>query len=199
MDFPISLQEVQTYNMNNIFSGYNLNITVPQAPKFVYLRDKMVKTKDYPKMQGGLKNYHLGHNGNEWGDTLITLSEEGNVSKIRWGVATVNNTIPDLSNEVIVESEKDIICYDAVWIRQQMIAMVDCTIKDLYGLQNIFIYVNTTSHIVMPGTFKNDMYVPFTVMWRRKVMLIQEDGQNYMVRAYFADAVDEQYAHNTYV
>jgi hypothetical protein len=31
-DLPISLQETQTFNMNDIFSGYNLNITIPTKP-----------------------------------------------------------------------------------------------------------------------------------------------------------------------
>ena len=36
--FPISVNEVQTFNVNDIFKGYNLNYTLVGAPDFVYLR-----------------------------------------------------------------------------------------------------------------------------------------------------------------
>lgn len=37
-DFPISLNEIQTLNVNDIFKGYNLNYTLTGAPDFVNLR-----------------------------------------------------------------------------------------------------------------------------------------------------------------
>jgi hypothetical protein len=37
-DYPISLQEVQSFNMNDVFSGYNLNISIPNRPEFVFFR-----------------------------------------------------------------------------------------------------------------------------------------------------------------
>ncbi len=37
-DCPISLNEMQTFNVNDIFKGYNLNYTLNGAPDFVYLR-----------------------------------------------------------------------------------------------------------------------------------------------------------------
>lgn len=93
---------------------------------------------------------------------MITLSEEGYVTKIRWGSASANETIPDLTETVTVESEKSIWCFDAVWVRDIQVAIVDCVKSGGIGLQNIFIYVNTTSQTVLPKTFNNDMYVGFT-------------------------------------
>lgn len=37
-DFPISVNEIQTFNVNDIFRGYNLNFTLNGAPDFVYMR-----------------------------------------------------------------------------------------------------------------------------------------------------------------
>jgi len=70
------------------------------------------------KSQPGLKNYHLDHNGNKWGNTLVTISVNGNSTILRWG-ATVSDTssIPELSNEVTVENDTKTLCYDAVWFR----------------------------------------------------------------------------------
>jgi hypothetical protein len=76
--------------MNDIFSGYNLNITIPTKPEFVFLREKITKLKDSPKNQSGLRNYHLGHNGNSWASSLVTLSVFGNDTVLRWGVTPAN-------------------------------------------------------------------------------------------------------------
>lgn len=91
-DLPVSLREVQNYNLNNIFSGYNLNITIPDKPDFVYLRDKVTKLKNVEKQQPGLRNYHLSHEGNQWGHTLVTVSVEENNTRVRWGSSPINSS-----------------------------------------------------------------------------------------------------------
>lgn len=37
-DLPISLNEIQTFNANELFKGYNLNYSLVGAPDFVYMR-----------------------------------------------------------------------------------------------------------------------------------------------------------------
>lgn len=93
------------------------------------------------------------------------------MTKIRWGSASANETIPNLTEEVTVESEKNIYCYDAIWLREEHIAIVDCAKEAPDELQNIFIYINTTSQTVLPKTFENDMYVGFTTITRRRMVL----------------------------
>jgi hypothetical protein len=97
-DIPISLYETQNYNMNDYFSGYNLNITIPKKPDFVYIREKITKIKTAEKTQPGLINYNLMHEGNQWGNTLITISVEEDSTRLRWGASELNSSsIPDLS------------------------------------------------------------------------------------------------------
>ena len=60
-------------------------------------------------------------------------------------------------------------------------------------------YVNTTSQVVLPKSFLNDMYVEYTKMTRRRFVLLRENGYDYLIRAYFADSIDHQNAHNTYL
>lgn len=199
LDFPISLHETQTYNMNDIFSGYNLNLTIPTKPSFVNIREKISKLKDFPRQQPGLRNYHLDHNGNNWGNTLVTLSTDGNNSVLRWGASPANSSvIPDLENNVTVENDSKTNCYDAVWFRAEMVALVDCSTTTALGLVNYFYYVNTTSAKTITKV-RNDMYVPFNVIWHRKIKLLTENNYHYLIRAYFAEHVDEHYSENTYV
>lgn len=196
-DLPISLRETQSFDLNDFFSGYNLNFSIPTKPEFVFLRDKLTTLKQTPQNQSGLRNYHLASEGNSWGATLVTLSVFGNDTIIRWGATPANESLPVLTNEAVVTSDPNMHCYDAVWFRAEMIALVDCSKNSTFGLQNYFLYVNTSSKAVLPPV-KNDLYVPFTNIWHRKIRLLTEDGYHYLIRAYFAEHVD-QWDHNTYL
>jgi len=74
IDLPISLLETQTFNLDDMFSGYNLAFSIPNKPEYTFIRDKLttLKSKDVP--QPGLRNYHIGGEQNGWGNTLVTLS-----------------------------------------------------------------------------------------------------------------------------
>jgi hypothetical protein len=58
------------------------------APDFVYMREKFKLFKATAKDQTGLKSYHLDHEENHWGKKLVTISEKGNQSIVRWGIST---------------------------------------------------------------------------------------------------------------
>jgi hypothetical protein len=197
-DFPISIQETQSFDMNDIFTGYNLNITIPSRPEFVFLREKLTTLKKAPKNQSGLRNYHLSNEGNNWGAALVTISVFGNDTTIRWGSTPANESIPSLTNEAVISSDPSMHCYDAVWFRAEMIVMADCAKNSTFGLQNYFLYINTSSKAILPAV-KNDMYVPFSNIYHRKVRLLTEDNYHYLIRAYFAEHVDQHFDDNTYV
>jgi hypothetical protein len=76
--------------------------------------------------------------------------------------------------------------------------MVDCVQQGNYALQNIFLYVNTSSQQVIQKRVMNDMWIGFTQISRRKIFHYTEDGEEYLWRAYFADSVDEIHRNNTY-
>lgn len=64
-DIPISLNEVQTYNLDEYFTGFNLEFNLSSsAPDFAYLTQKTDVVKNFNKAQPGLKSHHLDHNGN---------------------------------------------------------------------------------------------------------------------------------------
>lgn len=73
-DLPISLNEIQTFNPNEMFHGYNLNYTLLGNPDFVNIRDKFKLFKTQNITQKGLKNFHMDHQDNHWGPKLVTLS-----------------------------------------------------------------------------------------------------------------------------
>lgn len=116
-DFPISIDEIQSFNANEIFTGYNLNFTLVGAPDFVLLRDKFKLYKSQNITQKGFKNYHLDHEKNTWGKKLVTVSEVGNSTIIRWGITDSLVAVPTLTENVTLENDPKVICYDAIWLR----------------------------------------------------------------------------------
>ena len=191
-DWPISLHESQNINLDNFFSGYNINLTIPSKPDFVHLRPKVQNTASNPKKQPGLRNYHLAHNGNRHSEVLVTLNVDGARTYVNWGVSDETHLIPDLSNTATVENDTHVQCFDAVWIRDQNLIMVDCVQNAssiTLNLVNYFYYINASTKQTI-GKKKNDVYVPFTEMRYRKIALLTEDGYHYLIRAYFAQYVD---------
>ena len=51
---------------------------------------------------------------------------------------------------------------------------------------------------MIPKKVVNDMWIGFTTITRRKIVHYIEEGEHYLFRAYFADAVNEEQRHNTY-
>lgn len=79
------------------------------------------------------------------------------------------DSVPTLDEHATVESDPNINCFDAVWLRASGVIMVDCVKKGNFGLQNIFLYLNATSQQVIPKQVKNDMWIAFTSIVRRKI------------------------------
>lgn len=57
-DLPISLQEVQTFRMDDLFTGYNLNFSIPNQPNFVQFRPKLTEIDSLLRNMDGLHAYH---------------------------------------------------------------------------------------------------------------------------------------------
>ena len=61
----------------------------------------------------------------------------------------------------MVEDNEKTNCFDAVWIVNEKMIVVDCVKKTSDGLKNIFIYVNSTSHKVIRQQ-ATEMFVDYT-------------------------------------
>ena len=59
-DLPISLMETQTFNLNELFYGFNLEFNLSDsAPDFARIGQKLRLERNQSILQMGLKNYHL--------------------------------------------------------------------------------------------------------------------------------------------
>jgi hypothetical protein len=43
------------------------------------------------------------------------------------------------------------------------------------------------------------MYVSYSKITKRRMLLLREGRSNYLIRAYFGDSVDERHSDNTYL
>ena len=61
-------------------------------------------------------------------------------------MAVAIDSTPVLTEELMLENDPKTYCFDAIWLIADNLIMVDCTREaDLIGLQNVFLYINTTS------------------------------------------------------
>jgi hypothetical protein len=58
---PASLDELQLFNMNDIFRGYNLKFNIQNAPTFAKLKETIKKVNNTEKIQSGLKSCQVEH------------------------------------------------------------------------------------------------------------------------------------------
>jgi hypothetical protein len=93
---------MQTFNLNDMFKGYNLNFSLIGNPDWATLRPKFYKAKSQNISQPGFKNYHLDHIDNRWGPKLVTVSDAANSTIIRWGSSDTLDAIPTLINQATV-------------------------------------------------------------------------------------------------
>lgn len=72
--------------------------------------------------------------------------------------------------------------------------------SDPYPFENHFYYVDLTTHAVS-HTVRNDIFVEFTKITKRKIMKYHdpETGYIYLIRAYDATGVDIENRENTYM
>lgn len=126
-DLPISLYETQTFHLNEIFHGYNLDFSIPTKPGHVTLREKLTLLNETKVSQPGLRSYHMAHPGNTWGSDIVTLSVENDKTIVRWGTVSQNSTsVPIPTKSIELTKDPKIQCFDTVWFRQEELILIDC-------------------------------------------------------------------------
>ena len=68
----------------------------------------------------------MEHQGNRWGNKLVTLSAVGNSSIVRWGISETLDAIPTVNQNATIESDPKTYCFDAIWLQFAEVIMVDC-------------------------------------------------------------------------
>lgn len=111
----------------------------------------------------------MDHEDNQWGKKLVTVSDAGNSTIVRWGITAAIDSVPTLDEHATVESDPNTVCFDAIWLRAAGLIMVDCVKKGNFALQNIFLYLNATSQQVIPKQVENEMWLTFTSITRRRI------------------------------
>ncbi len=88
--------------MHDIFSGYNLNITVPNMPSWVSVKPKIQKTDGKATSLSGLISYQMDLKGNQWDSSLVVLNVKDNSTIVSWGLSSSSSEIPNLGNKVVI-------------------------------------------------------------------------------------------------
>ena len=135
------MRETQNINLDNFFTGYNLNITIEELPSFAATSRKVSTKENISSNLDNMRQVNIRSDQNQNVDTIVVLREKDNSSLVAWGKANSAGMLPNISSEVLVETDERFTCLDAGFISKDMI-VVDCVFRNSFGdLENLFFFV----------------------------------------------------------
>ena len=211
LTLPLTPSETHIVNLDQLFTGYNLNYT-SNIPPDILPHTKITRKEtpneainpDVPML--GLKTYHLDHIGNSWGPRFITLTQQGDRSRVHIGILNNNHTAPIINNVIEVENYTNTTCYDSILFPKENLIIVDCGEKRTSPtrkgalLDNYFYYFAINN-----GTFlkkvKTEMFVPFTQVTERRLEIYTSvrNQHPFLLRTYSSRSMPDGLKDNTYV
>ena len=104
---PLVPQEAYIINLNTLFAGYNLNFNAtvdPDIAKYVQLGSKVTQqNQEFPDTPfDGLKNCHLEHERNGWGQQFIAMSQKESTTMIHYGILPNDQKVPVINKDIMV-------------------------------------------------------------------------------------------------
>ena len=190
------MQEVQNINLDNFFTGYNLNITIEELPSFAALSRKVSTKENISSNLDNMRQVNIRPDQNQNIDTIVVLREKDNSSLVAWGKAQSAEMLPNISSEIVVENDERITCLDAASINKDMI-VVDCVKRNTFGnLENLFFFVNSTRKEVTKYV-RDEMLVGYSEVRGRRIQYFPDSSA--IMRVYFGDQVDTDHRKNTFV
>ena len=191
----ISVKEIQNINLDNFFTGYNLNITIEELPSFAAASRKVSTKENISSNLDNMRQVNIRSDQNQNVDTIVVLREKDNSSLVAWGKANSAGMLPNISSEVLVETDERFTCLDAGFISKDMI-VVDCVFRNSFGdLENLFFFVNSTRKEVTKYV-RDEMLVVYSEVRGRRIQYFPDSSV--VMRVYFGDQVDATHRKNTF-
>jgi hypothetical protein len=181
---PITYGELQRYDLNSLISGFNLTFSVEDTadlPKRI--KDKLSFVKVVSESRDGQISHQIYQDGSK--SSMVFLSRNNDQSLLGFGTTDDRTLLPAITNTTLLENNPSLVCYDAVWLQLDNIAIVDCAQKTSDGQTNYFFVVNTLSHSVI-AKIKNEFTLPPVNAVNRKLRTFSDVSKRLSVRAYLS-------------
>jgi hypothetical protein len=192
--FPLTVGEILTHDMDRSFSGYNLNITLATNNSFASLTRKWDTLDRRGGYYPGIISHYIEPKDNGVGRDSFLLYKQGKAVMLTYGVIRNKDLLPEINSTAIITTEDNVVCFDAALFLEHGLAYVDCaktsgTVFSTYS--NVFYIVDLTDHSIKQ--LPNDMYISFSKITKRTLQRFSHPlagGYEYMTRTYYYDAVD---------
>lgn len=203
--FPLSAEEILIHDMSDVFSGYNLNITLGSKNPWASITPKWQILDRRNAYFPNIISHYVEPKENTVGrDSFLLYKDFTGSVMLSYGIIRDKGSLPVVNSTAIVTTDKNIVCFDAALFMDHGLAIVDCakTGSSIFSkYTNLFYVIDLTDHSVKK-IIPNDLYISFSSITRRKLMKFshpEAGGFTYLLRSYFSDGVDERNSDNTYM
>jgi hypothetical protein len=124
------LGEQMIVNLDGMFTGYNLDISLATNHSFALLMKKMTLLDSLDGYFPNIISHYVEHDGNNWGkDTFILYQDMSNSVIFSYGKIRDEYHIPSVDFTVIISRGGEFQCYGATLLKEYGLAIIDCAKK----------------------------------------------------------------------
>lgn len=202
---PITSEELIVQDTADLFSGYNLDVTLGSNNSWAAVSKKVNLLDQRNQYFPNIISHFIEPKDNSVGrDSFLLYKDMLGSTMLSYGIIRDKNYLPEVNSTAIVTTDKDVTCFDAALFMDHGLAVVDCAKKSggiFSTYRNYFYIIDLTNHSVKKMV-ENDLYVNYKTITKRKMMKFshpEAGGFTYLLRSYFSDGVDADHSDNTYM
>lgn len=125
--FPLTIDEVISTDLSDIFTGYNLNITIPSNNSFARITPKWSVLDRRDSYFPGIISHFVEMRDNTVGtDSFLLYKDLTGAVHFTYGVIKTKNSLPEINSTALITTDKNVQCYDAALFLDHGLAIIDC-------------------------------------------------------------------------
>lgn len=172
---PITSDEIILQDTAELFSGYNLKVTLGSNSSCAEMNPKWSMLDQRNQYFPNIISHYIEPKDNSVGrDSFLLYKDLSGTTFISYGIIKDKDkaSLPEVNSTAIVTTDKDVACFDAALFLDHGLAVVDCAKKSgglFNSYRNYFYIIDLTSH-TLKKLVENDAYVNYNTITRRRLM-----------------------------
>lgn len=147
---PITSDEIILQDTAELFSGYNLKITLGSNNSWADMTPKWAMLDQRNQYFPSIISHYIEPKDNTVGrDSFLLYKDITGATFISYGILRENGSLPEVNSTAVVTVDKDVACFDAALFLDHGLAVIDCAKKSgglFNSYRNYFYIIDLTSH-----------------------------------------------------
>ena len=156
---PLTLGETFSLQLEDVFIGSNLDFLLSTNSSTTKLNKKIDQLDSKVFFLPNIIHQYVEEKESQLGKQTSILFRNGTKTYLTFGIYS-STSILDKSSTVLIEDDKDLVCFSSVLFPEHNISIVDCIKQKSDYVDNYFYYIDTQKLNVLK-TVRNMMYYFF--------------------------------------